>query len=438
VFGDTIAFSILYLTFYFMNLSVRIFIGLVLGAVFGSILNLKFPELVVPCDRYLLVPLGQLFLRSLQFVVVPLVFCSLIVSLNGIKNIEKIGKYITRLLAIYAVASIISVGLGIGCALLLHPGNGHFDLTSIKPIEIAANSSTDLIDWLIALMPTNPLAALSSDNLLQTIAAAGLFSIGIQLVGDASQPFVRLVESIYAIVEQILTVIISFAPIGIFALIAEAIAVQGLGLIQNLFIYLLGFFLAATIGIIIYIISLAIANERPLIFLQSLQEALTLAFGTASSNAALPIVLENMQKKYGLSAEIATFALPLGTILKRDGSAILQSFNALFVAQLYHVEIDRSLLISIGVTCFLISFSTPGVPGSGLINMSTVLTATGLPIEAIALVAGIDRLTDGYKTVLNVIGNTAGAIFLSRWVGVPIEPPSNTDLAEYQQTQPQK
>jgi len=149
--------------------------------------------------------------------------------------------------------------------------------------------------------------------------------------------------------------------------------------------------------------------------LRSLSEAIALAFGTASSNAALPVVLQNIQENYGLREEIASFAIPLGTALKRDGAAILQGFNALFVTQIYQVPLTPSLLTAIAVSSLLVSFSTPGVPGSALITMATVLSAAGLPLEAIALVAGIDRITDGLKTVVNIIGNSVNAIILSHW-----------------------
>jgi proton glutamate symport protein len=156
-------------------------------------------------------------------------------------------------------------------------------------------------------------------------------------------------------------------------------------------------------------------RARPLHFFRSLFPALSLAFGTASSNAALPIALQNVQESYGLRPEIATFALPLGTALKRDGSAILQGFNALFIAQVYQVPLTSSMLLAIAVSTLLVSFSTPGVPGSALITMTTVLSAAGLPIEGVAIVAGVDRLTDGFKTVLNIVGNTTNAIILSHW-----------------------
>ncbi|MDZ4875948.1 MAG: Proton/sodium-glutamate symport protein [Chroococcidiopsis cubana SAG 39.79] len=149
---------------------------------------------------------------------------------------------------------------------------------------------------------------------------------------------------------------------------------------------------------------------------------LSLAFGTASSNAALPIALQNAQENYGMREDIASFAIPLGTALKRDGSAILQGFNALFIAQLYQIPLTPSLMLAIALSTFLVSFSTAGVPGAGIIMMTTVLSAAGLPVEGVALVAGVDRLTDGLKTVLNVVSNTVNAVILSHWESSSVEP----------------
>jgi Na+/H+-dicarboxylate symporter len=224
-----------------------------------------------------------------------------------------------------------------------------------------------------------------------------------------------LIDSIYVISEKVLSVILYVAPFGVFALISSVIATQGLGIIARLLLYVIGLFIATVIMIGLYTVILTLLNAKPGKFFQSMAPSLSLAFGTASSNAALPVVLQNIQENYGLREDVASFAIPLGTALKRDGSAILQGFNALFIAQIYGIALTPSLLLAIALSSLLVSFSTPGVPGSALITMATVLSAAGLPLEGIAVVAGIDRLTDGLKTVLNVIGNSTNAIILSHW-----------------------
>ncbi len=396
-----------------MNLSTAILVALGLGTVFGTVLATLLPGAVAPLDQYLLGPIGDAFLRLIQFAVVPIVFSSLILGLTGMQSAGKAGRYILKLMTIYITTGIVALGFGMGMALLLQPGAGveGFAIPAVTSNE----TSPDLLQWLVKLIPVNPMAALSSGNLIQIILSAALFSIGIQLTPEKSRPFVALIESIYEISEKILGVILYAAPVGVFALISAVIATQGLELVSRLLFYVLGLLIASTIMIIFYLVVLFLIRAKPLQLLKNIGPSLSLAFGTASSNAVLPVLLKNIQEDYGLAEEITSFAIPLGTAIKRDGSAVLQSFNALFIAQVYHVPMTPYLLLSIGISSLLVSFSTPGIPGSALITMATVLTAAGLPVEGIALVAGIDRLTDGFKTVLNVVGNSSTAIFLSYW-----------------------
>lgn len=397
-----------------MTLSTFILIALGIGIGFGTFLNTTFPASVANLDHYFLLPVGESFLRLIQFLVVPIVFSSLIMGFSRIQNASQVGRYTAKLLSSYILTTTISLSIGMTVAFFLQPGSG---LSGFEiPEATIATETPSLIDWLVSLIPINPLEALTEGNLLQIIFSAAIFTVGIQLAGEKkSQPFLDLIESIYNISEKSLSIILYTAPLGVFALISSVIATQGIGLIAKLMVYVLGLLFATLLMTGFYIIILLILKEKPSKLLSSISEALILAFGTASSNAALPVLLQNMQEKYGLNEEIASFAIPLGTALKRDGAAILQGFNALFIAQIYHVPMTTSLITAIALSSLLVSFSTPGVPGSALITMATVLSAAGLPLEGIAIVAGVDRLTDGFKTVINLIGNSVNAIALSHW-----------------------
>lgn len=396
-----------------MNLSTLILAALGVGIAFGAGLNSLFPAAIEPVNGYLLAPIGEAFLRLIQFVVVPIVFSSMILGLTRIQNATQVGRYAVKLILSYVVTSAIAVCLGMLLAMLLQPGAGVSGFTLANELQHTQNQS--LLAWLVSLIPVNPLEALSSGNLLQTIVSAALIGVGIRLVGSKAASFVAFIESCYAIFEKILGLILYTAPLGVFALISSVIAVEGLAIVVRLFVYVLGLVVGSLLMIALYALILYALKAKPVHFFRSLLPALSLAFGTASSNAALPIALQNVQEGYGLSEEIASFAVPLGTALKRDGSAILQGFNALFIAQVYHVPLTVPLLLAIALSSLLVSFSTPGVPGSGIITMTTVLSAAGLPLEGVAIVAGVDRLVDGIKTVLNVVGNTTNAIILSRW-----------------------
>jgi Na+/H+-dicarboxylate symporter len=395
-----------------MNLSTIILLALGLGIGFGATLHDFFPAWVTPLDRNCLTPLGQAFLRLIQFVVVPIVFSSLILGLTRVQNAAQVGRYTAKLLGSYLMTSTIAIGLGIAIAVVMHPGTGveGIALESLNPVTQAPN----LIDWLVNLIPTNPLEALSSGNLLQTILSGALIGIGIQQAGEKAKPFVTFVESIYAISEKILFAILYVAPIGVFALISSVIAVQGFSILARLLTYMIAVVLAILLMIAIYGLILGFIKEKPIHFFKSFFPSISLAFGTASSNAALPVALKNSEV-YGLSSTISSFAIPLGTALKRDGMALGQAINALFIAQLYDVPMTASLLSAIALSTLLVSFSTAGVPGAGIVMMTTVLTAAGLPVEGVAIVAGVDRLMDSFHTILNLIGNVANAIILERW-----------------------
>ncbi len=395
-----------------MTLSTIILLALAMGAGFGAVLHESFPLWVVPLDHYLLDPLGQAFLRLIQFVVVPIVFSSLILGLTRIQNASEMGRYTAKLLSSYVITSVIAVVVGLGTAIVLQPGVGLTGLVLSK-VE-AVGQAPDLIDWLVHLIPTNPLMALSTSNLLQTIISGALIGIGIQRSGQQAKPFVEFIESVYVISEKILSLILYLAPVGVFSLMASVIAKQGVGILVRLLDYMIGVVFSIGILIVFYTLILLILKARPLHFFKSFYPSLSLAFGTASSNAALPVSLQNA-KAFGMSETIASFAIPLGTALKRDGMAVGQAFNAIFVAQLYDIPMTPNLLLSIALSTILVSFSTAGVPGAGIVMMTTIFTAAGLPLEGVAILAGVDRLMDSFHTLLNVIGNLVNAVMLERW-----------------------
>jgi proton glutamate symport protein len=410
-----------------MNLSTVILLSLGAGIAFGAGLNEVLPEYIPTVEHYLLAPLGQAFLRLIQFVVVPIVFSSLILGLTRLQNASQVGRLTAKLLFSYVLTSIVAVGLGLGGAIVLHPGTG---LSGLITGQIKATAQApELITWLVELIPTNPLQALSTSNLLQTILSAALIGIGIQQAGDKSQSFVAFVESIYAISEKILFLILYLAPVGVFALMASVIAVQGIDILGKLLTYMMGVVLSIGVMIIFYGLLLALCKGRPFDFFRCFFPSLSLAFGTASSNAALPVALKNAQADYGISSTIASFALPLGTALKRDGMALGQAFNAIFIAQLFDIPLTSSLLSAIALSTLLVSFSTAGVPGAGIVMMTTVFTAAGLPLEGVAILAGVDRLMDSFHTLLNVIGNTANAAILEQWEP-SMAPPSESKVLE--------
>lgn len=396
-----------------MNLSSRILLGLALGVLVGAALNLFFPGAAPVADQYVFSPLGSAFLRLIQFVVVPMVFTSLILGLESLQQTGRVGRYAGKLTLLYVLTSALSLGVGLLTAALLRPGVG----VSVAGVEAPeAQAAPALLEWLVSILPSNPVEALASGNLLQVILSAVLIGAALQRLGEQKAPFVALTRSVYEITLKVLEIILKIVPLGVFALIAGVVATQGFEVVSRLLVYVLGLVLALAVMALLYALALLLAGARPGRFFRAFFPAFSFAFGTASSNATLPLLLENAAA-YGLRSELRSFALPFGTALKRDGAAILQGFNAVFVAQLFGVPLTPALVGAIFLSALLVSFSTAGVPGAGIIMMTTVLSAAGLPLEGVALVAGVDRFTDGFRTALNVIGNTANAALLGRWEG---------------------
>ncbi|WP_153731516.1 dicarboxylate/amino acid:cation symporter [Sporosarcina obsidiansis] len=396
-----------------MKLSTRITVGLILGIIFGFILNVFSPQTVPQLNEYVLSPVGKVFLNLIQFVVVPIVFTSLVVGFSSIGNSEKVGRLTGKLLFLYVTTSILALVIGYVTAYVLKPGKMVGNLGDVASTE--AKEGQGIIDWLISIVPTNPFEAFATGNLLQIIFTAVLIVIGIRMAGSHAKPFLSFIESVHSIVEKITLLVLKLSPIGVFALISSVIATQGLDIVQKLFVYIIGLLVALALMMIAYFIILSLLHISPKHFWKSFQPTFGIAFGTASSNAALPVAIENAKKAFKMQEDIAGFAIPLGTALKRDGACILQTFNALFVAQLFDVHLSGTQIVALIISALVVSFSTAGVPGAGIIMMSTVLTAAGLPLAGIALVAGVDRLTDGFRTLLNVFGNTANAVILNKW-----------------------
>lgn len=406
-----------------MSVTRQILLALMFGILTGLVLNTSAGALpegsVTWLDANLLTPVGNIFLRLLQFVVVPMVFGALILSLTNREHGAAVGRHAGRLLVGYVLTSAIALALGMLVAQWLSPGSGTESLVSQAPESRQADS---LSQWLVALVPNNPFTALSSGGLLQVIFAAALIGIAMRALPADSAPLRRLIESGYTVTLKVLEFVLKLAPYGVFALITSVIASQGLDLLLRLGMYVVGLTLALALMAALYLLLLGITGARPLAFVKHFGQSLGFAFGTASSGATLPLALGNA-RSYGMNESLASFALPFGTALKRDGAAVLQGFNALFVAQLFNIDITTSLLITVFTTGLLVSFSTAGVPGAGLVAMTTVLGAAGLPLEGVAVVAGVDRFTDGLRTALNVMGNCANAALLERLDGDRAVPP---------------
>lgn len=355
-------------------------------------------------------PLGDLFLRLIKFIIVPLVLASLVVGVAGTGDVRRIGRMGGITIVYYLITTAIAVLIGLILANLFKPGSG----LDLKLSEEAAEPAEvpGIIDTLLNIIPTNPIQSLVEANMLQIIFFALFLGIAIAIVGDQAKPVYHFFDGLAEIMYKITHIIMKVAPIGIFGLIAPVVGQYGasvlLPLIKLILVVYAGCILHA---LIVYSSSVKfLANNSPLRFFKGILPASLVAFSTSSSSATLPITIQNTEEHLGVSKKVSSFVLPLGATINMDGTALYQGVCVLFIAQFVGMDLSFAQQLLIVLVATLASIGTAGVPGAGLIMLTMVITAVGLPLEALALVAGVDRILDMIRTSINVTGDASAAV----------------------------
>lgn len=395
-----------------LSLPLQIMIGLALGILVGILLQSN-PGIA---DSYIR-PLGTIFLNLIRLLIVPLVFSSLLIGVADLKDITKIGKIGLKTMVFFLCTTAIAIVIGLVLANVLNVGGGFV----IPAGEIVYEASTppSFIDTLVGIIPSNPLNSLVQGQMLQIIVFALIFGTGLLAVGEKGRPvfdfFSGTAEAMYAITAGVM----KFAPIGVFGLIAPVVANNGPGVLLPLSRAILIVYLACILHVIlVYTPALKfLAKMSVRKFYKAAFAPWATAFTTSSSAGTLPITLETAEKELGVPKPIASFVLPLGATINMDGTAIYQGVAALFIAQVYGLDLTLGQQLTIVLTATLASIGTAGVPGAGMIMLAMVLQGVGLPIEGIALIAGVDRIFDMMRTSINVLGDMVCAVFVARTEG---------------------
>ena len=396
----------------------HIFAGLVLGVLVGIWLH-KEPS---PILMTTLTFIGQVFIRLIQMVVIPLVISAIVIGITSVGDSKQIGKLGTKMIFYYGIITVAAVTIGAVLALLLKPGLGaahYINMDTAAGIQAQVASTIDaqkgnLLNIFLGFIPKNPLASIVSGDMVPIIVFALMFSIALAKVGDINRPFVSFFESIFAATMKITDWIMCFAAPGVFALTAVAVSSFGVDIFMSISKYLgvlaLGF---AIQFFVVYPVFLKIFSKVPVTMLYAaMAEAMMVAFGTASSSATLPLTIACCEKR-GISHKIASFVLPLGATLNMDGTALLQTVAVIFLTQAYGVALTPFLVIQIALLAIVASSTCAGIPGAGLITIALVLNGMGLSPEQ--LVAGfaflftIERITDMMRTLLNVTSDAVVA-----------------------------
>jgi len=411
-----------------MGITTKVLIGLLIGLITGIIVY-SLPSGVLK-DTILINGifqlLGQIFLRGIMMLVVPLVFISLVNGTASIGDVKKLGRVGVKTIGFYLATTAIAVILALVLGYFVKPGVG-VDLSAIEVVEPTINPRLPLVQILYEMIPTNPIAAMAGGNMLQIIVFAILTGIGISILGPKAELIQKLFVGLNDLIMKLVEIVMLFAPIGVFGLIARTFATVG----YSLMIPLMKYILLVYVGLIIHAVVVyggllkGFTKMSPLKFYKKFLPAMSVAFSTASSNATVPVSLEIVEKELGVSKNIASFTIPLGATINMDGTAIMQGIAVFFIAQVYGYELTFSMMLTVILTATLASIGTAGVPGAGTIMLSMVLQSVGLPIEGIGLIMGIDRLVDMARTAINVTGDAVCTTVVAKQEGE-----LNLELAE--------
>jgi len=403
-----------------MQLTTKILLAMAIAIVLGSVtqeLLEVLPETVGGYIQSILVDGiafvgGKIFLASLKVLVVPLVFVFLVCGVCQLQGQTSLGWLSLKTMGLYLMTTAIAISLALFFAELVSPGSG-ISLAGIS--NYTAPEAKPFVQVIIDIFPTNPIQAMADGNMLQIIIFAILIGLAITQSGDAAPRLMKQFEDWNTMLLALVTMLMKFAPYGVFCLLYGLFAKQGLGIIGDLAVYMMVVvFVLFLHGLVVYPSLLKIfTGLNPRIFLAKLRETQLFAFSTSSSSATIPVTLKTVNQRLGVENRIASFSVPLGATINMDGTAIMQGVATAFIAQAYGLNLEFMDYLLVVLTATLASIGTAGVPGVGMITLAMVLQQAGLPVEGIALIIGVDRILDMTRTAVNVTGDAAVSCIVS-------------------------
>ena len=388
------------------NLAAQIFVALVLAIIAGLLFG-KNPDFA---NNYIK-PFGTIFLNLLKFIVCPIVLFSILAGMISMKDIKKVGSIGAKTIIYYMGTTAVAIVIGLVMGQLC---KGLFPALSTSDLVYEAKEATPFMNVLVDIFPSNWLKPLVDANMLQIIVIAILLGFGIILVGDKVDGVRKGIEQLNEVFMKVMELILKLSPIGVFCLLTPVVATNGAMIVGSLAMVLLVAYVSYILhAIIVYSTTVkTLGGMSPLKFFKGMAPAMIFAFSSASSVGTLPLTLE-CSEKLGADKDTAAFVLPLGATINMDGTAIYQGVCAIFIAACFGIDLSLGDMATIVITATLASIGTAGVPGAGMVMLAMVLQSVGLPVEGIALVAGVDRIFDMGRTVLNITGDASCAVIVS-------------------------
>lgn len=392
-----------------LGLTTKIFIALILGLVAGVVLNLWVPSgyvrdtVIVDGICYVI---GNGFIRLMKMLVVPLVFTSIVCGASSIGDTKTLGKIGIRTIVFYLATTALAVSVAIGVASLIKPGVG-LNMNSIEAGEVTVTETTSAADTILNIIPENPIESLANGTMLQIIFFALIVGILLAKMGERAELISNLFTQINDLMMEMTNLVMKAAPVGVFFMLARTFANLGF----DAFVPLLKYMGSVTLGLgvqclgVYMILLFVFTRLNPVRFIKKFFPVMAFAFSTSTSNATIPLNIETLEEKIGVSRKVSSFTIPLGATINMDGTSIMQGVAVVFAAQAYGLQLGVTAYLTVIATATLASIGTAGIPSVGLVTLSMVFSAVGLPVEAIALIMGIDRILDMLRTAVNITGD---------------------------------
>ncbi|MBV5157968.1 dicarboxylate/amino acid:cation symporter [Staphylococcus epidermidis] len=406
-----------------ISLPTQVIIALVLGVIAGLLLYGQDDV-----ANYIK-PFGDVFLNLIKMIIIPIVFCSLALSISNLGDSKKVGSYGWKAILYFEIITTIAIGLGLIIGNLFKPGSGldpdklpKGDITKYQSSAHSAEQATTygnhLIDTLVHIVPTNLFESMAKGELLPIIFFAVFFGLGLAAIGEKAEPVKGFLNGTLEAVFWMINKILKLAPIGVFAFICTTVMTFGASALIPLFkllvvvVFAMVFFVIVVLGIVARMVGISIFS-----IIKILKSELLLAFSTSSSEAVLPIMMKKMER-FGSPKDVTSFVIPIGYSFNLDGSALYQSIAALFVAQMYDIHLSLTEQLVLMATLMIASKGMAGVPGVSIVVLLTTLTSMNITAQGLALIIGIDRLLDMVRTCVNVIGNALSTVVIAKWENV--------------------
>ena len=406
-----------------ISLPTQVIIALVLGVIAGLLLYGQDDV-----ANYIK-PFGDVFLNLIKMIIIPIVFCSLALSISNLGDSKKVGSYGWKAILYFEIITTIAIGLGLIIGNLFKPGSGldpdklpKGDITKYQSSAHSAEQATTygnhLIDTLVHIVPTNLFESMAKGELLPIIFFAVFFGLGLAAIGEKAEPVKGFLNGTLEAVFWMINKILKLAPIGVFAFICTTVITFGASALIPLFkllvvvVFAMVFFVIVVLGIVARMVGISIFS-----IMKILKSELLLAFSTSSSEAVLPIMMKKMER-FGSPKDVTSFVIPIGYSFNLDGSALYQSIAALFVAQMYDIHLSLTEQLVLMATLMIASKGMAGVPGVSIVVLLTTLTSMNITAQGLALIIGIDRLLDMVRTCVNVIGNALSTVVIAKWENV--------------------